>query len=81
MTIERIGDEHRVPVKRDECGDKIIAGKNGHLYMDERRVCVCYTDDGRKKPLTKLQKTHALRKLGDHLIRIQQNGDCEFSES
>lgn len=79
MTIEQISEQYRVPVKRDECGDPIIAGKNGHVYVDEEKPFICFTDDGRKRPLSVRQKTAAIKKLGDGLVRIKQNAECEFT--
>jgi hypothetical protein len=77
--LERIAGEHRVAVRRDECGDPIIPGKNGHLYTDEGAVYVCFTDDGRKRLFpTKLFKTKRLQVLEGHVIRLKQQGDFEF---
>jgi hypothetical protein len=39
---------------------------------------ICYTDDGCKRPLTLRQKTYALAKLGDAVVRITQNATAEF---
>jgi hypothetical protein len=81
MTIEQIAEEYRVPVKRDDCGDKIIRGRNGHLYVDEGEIFVCYTDDGREArwaPFTPKKKGNAIRKLGTGIARMKQEGDVEF---
>jgi hypothetical protein len=75
--LERIGEHYRVAVKRDGCGDPVIPGRNGHLFVDAGLVCVCFTDDGRKKPFTtKLFKTARLKMLPG--MRLTQDGDYEF---
>lgn len=77
MTLEALADQHRVPVRRDECGDPIVRGRNGHLYMDTGRIMVCFTDDGRKVPFkTRLFKNRCLGMLPG--IRLTQDGDYEF---
>ena len=78
MTLESIGESHRVPVRRDDYGDRIIKGKNGHLYLDQGRVMVCYTDDGRKKPLGARKKTNALKALGTAIVKVKQEAHAEF---
>jgi hypothetical protein len=78
LTLETLAEQHRVPIKRDACGDRIIRGKNGHLYVDEGVIYVCYTDDGRKHPLTMRRKTAAKTKLGDGILRMKQEGEAEF---
>jgi len=64
VTLDAIAEIFRVPLRRDSCGDRIIAGKNGHLYTDAGTVMVCFTDDGRAKPFpgTKF-KTYRLQIL------------------
>ena len=76
--LERIASDHRVRVRQDSCGDPIIPGKNGHLYTDEGAVCVCFTDDGRKRPFsTKIFKTLRMKVLQPFLVRLLQDGDYE----
>jgi hypothetical protein len=77
--LERISTDHRVPVRRDDCLDPVIPGKNGHLYTDAGAVCVCFTDDGRKTPFPGKQfKTYRLATLKPYVVRLKQEGDCEF---
>lgn len=80
MTLDAIGEQYRVPVKRDGCGDPIIPGKNGHLYTEGRGVVmVCFTDDGRKKPFpTARFKNARLAKLQPWVKRIKLEGQYEF---
>lgn len=77
--LKAITSEHRVRIKRDECGDPIVPGKNGHLYTDpydtngkyvgSGKVYVCFSDDGcfradgRPRWFTKKMKTYALAML------------------
>lgn len=45
MTIEDFATKYRVRMRRDECGDKIIPGKRGHLYFDDSDgLCLMVTD-------------------------------------
>lgn len=75
--LERIAELYRVPVKRDSCGDPVIAGRNGHVYVDAGRIMVCFTDDGRPKPFpTARFKNMRLKMLPG--IRLTQEGDYEF---
>jgi hypothetical protein len=42
MTIETLAEKYRLKVTRDECNDKIIAGRRGHLYIDAGKVCAMW---------------------------------------
>jgi hypothetical protein len=44
MTIETLAEQHRLKVTRDECNDKIIQGKRGHLYIDAGKVCAMWLE-------------------------------------
>jgi hypothetical protein len=44
MTIERFADQFRLRIVRDECGDKIIPGKRGHLYIADGELCLMVID-------------------------------------
>jgi hypothetical protein len=44
MTIQRFAEEHKLKVSRDECGEAIVRGKRGHLYVDGGIVCAMWTD-------------------------------------
>jgi hypothetical protein len=44
MTIEQFAEENRLKTSRDECGDVIIRGKRGHLYVDAGTLCAMWTD-------------------------------------
>ena len=43
MTIEEFAGQFRLRITRDECGDKIIQGKRGHLYFAEG-LCLMVKD-------------------------------------
>jgi hypothetical protein len=45
MTIQRFAEEHRLKVSRDECGDAIVRGRKGHLYVDNGVICAMWTDN------------------------------------
>jgi hypothetical protein len=44
MTIEKFAEHFRLRVARDECGDKIIRGKRGHLYFADGELCLMVID-------------------------------------
>jgi hypothetical protein len=44
MMIEQFAKKHNLKTSRDECGDIVIRGKRGHLYVDGREVCAMWTD-------------------------------------
>jgi hypothetical protein len=44
MTIEQFAKEHNLKTSRDECGDVIIRGRLGHLYVDDGVLCAMWTD-------------------------------------
>lgn len=76
MTVQKLAEQFRVAARRDACGDHCVPGKNGHLWCEGGQVFVCFTDDGRKRPLTKVSKTLALSKLAGAIVT--QEGDAEF---
>lgn len=44
MTIEKFAEKFRLRVTTDECGGKIIEGFRGHLYFDNRDLCLMSLD-------------------------------------
>ncbi len=44
MTIEKFAEQFRLRIARDECGDKIIRGKRGHLYFAGSELCLMVID-------------------------------------
>ena len=44
MTIDALAEKYRLKVTRDECNDKIIQGRRGHLYVDAGKVCAMWLD-------------------------------------
>ena len=47
MTMESFAATWRLKIRLDECGDKIISGKRGHLYCDEGRLCLMVVEGAR----------------------------------
>jgi hypothetical protein len=44
MTTEQFAEQFRLRIVRDECGDKIIQGKRGHMYCAGGEICLMVTD-------------------------------------
>jgi hypothetical protein len=44
MTIEKFADQYRLRIVRYECGDRIIPGKRGHLYVAGNELCLMVID-------------------------------------
>ena len=44
MTLQRFAEEYKLRISRDECGDAVIRGKHGHIYVDAGVVCAMWTD-------------------------------------
>jgi hypothetical protein len=44
MNIRTLTEKYRLKTREDECGDKIIPGKRGHLYFDGGELCLMVTD-------------------------------------
>lgn len=44
MTIDKFAEQFRLKIRLDECGDKIIPGRRGHLYVDRGQVCAIWLD-------------------------------------
>jgi hypothetical protein len=76
-TIDELAAEFDVRARYD-CGERVIAGQNGHLYYDGETLKICFSDDGRKVPFSSFDKPWALRRLGRAVLRITQEGDWEF---
>jgi hypothetical protein len=78
LLLTRIATEHRVAIKRDDCGDPMIPGRYGHLYTDAGAILACFTGDTRDERAAKLFKTYRLQMLRRYLIKVKQEGDFEF---
>jgi hypothetical protein len=50
VTLKRFADEHKVRISQDDCGDDVIRGKHGHLYVDAGVVCGMWTNATPMKP-------------------------------
>ena len=50
MTLKRFADEHKLRISQDDCGDDVIRGKHGHLYVDAGAACAIWTDATPMKP-------------------------------
>jgi hypothetical protein len=44
MTIQRFAEKHNLRISRDECGDVVVRGRLGHIYVDDGVVCAMWTD-------------------------------------
>jgi hypothetical protein len=44
MTIQQFAERFQIHIRRDECGDLIIPGSRGHLYIDAGAVCFMALD-------------------------------------
>ena len=44
MTVESFAQSWRLRTRMDDCGDRIIPGKRGHLYFDDGVLCLMVTD-------------------------------------
>jgi hypothetical protein len=44
VTLDALAEKHRLKVTRDECNDKIIQGRKGHLYMDGHKLCAMWLE-------------------------------------
>jgi hypothetical protein len=44
MTLDTLAEKYRLKITRDECHDRIIQGRRGHLYVDAGRVCALWID-------------------------------------
>jgi hypothetical protein len=44
MNIQDFADQFRLRITRDECNDKIISGKRGHLYFAGGKLCLMVID-------------------------------------
>jgi hypothetical protein len=44
MNIQDFADQFRLRITRDECNDKIISGKRGHLYFAGGELCLMVID-------------------------------------
>lgn len=42
--LERFANEYRLKIRRDECGDKVIPGRRGHLWFDGPELCLTIID-------------------------------------
>jgi hypothetical protein len=62
MTIETLAEKFRLKITRDECNDKIIEGRHGHLYVDAGQICAMWLD----APIT----LESLRKLNCRRIWV-----------
>jgi hypothetical protein len=44
MMIQQFAEKYKLKTSRDECGEVIIRGKRGHLYVDSGALCAIWTD-------------------------------------
>lgn len=73
-TICRFAEEHKLRLRRDECGDGVIMGRNGHVYLyDHNRLGVMFMPDPPRPHLW----AHARHKLLAAGFEVVQDGDWE----
>ena len=41
MTLTEVAERNRLKIRHDECGDPIVLGRQGHLYVDEDKGELC----------------------------------------
>ena len=44
MTIQQFAEKYRLKNSREQCGELIVRGKHGHLYVDGGDLCAIWTD-------------------------------------
>ena len=42
MTIQQFAEKHKLRISHDECGEAVIRGKSGHLYIDGGILCAMW---------------------------------------
>ena len=72
---ETFAEQHRLKVKRDECGDQIVQGRRGHLYFDSAELCLMVLD-GKPSIPSKWKALGGKLWMGDirknvHGVRVQ----------
>lgn len=71
-TLTLFATHHHLHIRRDECRDLIIPGRNGHIFDNhDGRLGVCLM------PGTKMRWTYAKRKLIAAGFVLHQDGDDE----
>ena len=76
-TLAKYGEQYRVRVKRDECGDLVVRGRFGHLYEHDANRLGIVLD----APADNLRSDRKLRARKSRAIAagfvVHQEGDCE----
>ena len=70
MTLQQFAKEHNLRISRDECGDAVIRGKHGHIYVDGGTVCAMWVDVRPMMPST-------LAKLGGTIWQGDISADAK----
>jgi len=42
--LKRFAEEYRLKMRADECGDRVIPGRRGHLWFDGPELCLTILD-------------------------------------
>lgn len=73
MTLEKFAQDHRVRLRRDQCGEQIVSGRAGHVYdtADGLRFGVLLMFNSPRK------WNSAKKKLEAGGFTIRQDADCE----
>jgi hypothetical protein len=76
-TLAKYGEQYRVRVKRDECGDSIVCGRFGHLYEHDANqlgIVLDASPDNLRSDST--LRARRRRAIAAGFI-VHQEGDCE----
>ena len=71
MTIETLAEKFRLKIARDECGDKIIQGRRGHIYVNAGQVCAMWLNT---RPILKPRLTPLGGRLWLGDISLNEHG-------
>jgi hypothetical protein len=75
--LAKYGEQYRVRVKRDECGDSIVRGRFGHLYEHDTNqlgIVLDTTPDNLRSDRT--LRARRRRAIAAGFV-VHQQGDCE----
>jgi hypothetical protein len=70
MTVESFAQANRLRTRQDDCGDKVIPGKRGHLYFDDGELCLMVID-GRPANQSRWQALGGKLWMGDISHHVQ----------
>jgi len=53
--LKRFANEYRLNLRSDECGDRVIPGRRGHLWFDGPELCLTILDGPPQIPADPLE--------------------------